>query len=166
MKSGLHIRFGISFGGNPTLGDIHGCLRVLSSRAGGVASRQRSRTIRTCLRPSSGRPTLRGQHIAHVRVRRGALRALGEAQVRVPEEISLISFDDFDFATLMNPPISVISRDARMQGSQAMELMIRQLDCSEAATPEHSMVDVQLVERGSCAPPRGSHNIASNKIDR
>lgn len=95
----------------------------------------------------------------------GALRALGEAQVRVPEEISLISFDDFDFATLMNPPISVISRDARMQGSQAMELMIRQLDCNEATTPEHSMVDVQLVERGSCAPPRGSHNIASNKID-
>jgi LacI family transcriptional regulator len=95
----------------------------------------------------------------------GALRALGEAQVRVPEEISLISFDDFDFATLMKPPISVISRDARMQGSQAMELMIRQLDCNEAATPEHSMVDVQLVERGSCAPPRGSHNIASNKIN-
>jgi hypothetical protein len=77
VKSGLHIRVGISFGGNPTSGDIHGCLRVLSSGAGGVASRQRSRTVRTDLRPSSGRPTLRGQHSAHVRVRRGAFRALG-----------------------------------------------------------------------------------------
>jgi transposase len=76
-KSGLHIKVGISCGGNPTSGDLHGCLRVFSSGAGGVASRQRSRTVHTCLRPSSGRPTLRGQHSAHVRVRRGALRALG-----------------------------------------------------------------------------------------
>ena len=49
VKSGLHIRFGISCGGNPTSGDLHGCLRVLSSGAGGVASRQRSRTVRTYL---------------------------------------------------------------------------------------------------------------------
>lgn len=95
----------------------------------------------------------------------GALRALGEAKVRLPEEISLISFDDFDFATLMNPQISVISRDARIQGSQAMELMIRQLDSGTATQPEHSMVDVHLIERGSCAPPRESQKIRSNKDD-
>ena len=77
VRSGLHIRVGVSCGGNPTSGDLHGYLRVLSSGAGGVASRQRSRTVHTCLRPSSGRPTLRGQHSAHVRVRRGALRPLG-----------------------------------------------------------------------------------------
>jgi hypothetical protein len=53
VKSGLHIRVGISYGGNPTSGDIHGCLRVLSSGAGGLASRQRSRIVHSCLRPSS-----------------------------------------------------------------------------------------------------------------
>ncbi len=54
MKSGLHIKVDVSFGGNPTSGDLHGCLRVFSSGAGGVASRQRSRTFHTCLREVEG----------------------------------------------------------------------------------------------------------------
>lgn len=95
----------------------------------------------------------------------GALHALGEAKVSIPDQISIIGFDDLDFATLMNPPISVISRDARIQGSQAMELMIGQLNCGGAIQPEHSTVDVFLVERGSCAPPRESQKIRSNKND-
>jgi|GEM_PF-135292 len=77
VKSGLHIKLDVSYGGNPTSGDHHGYVRILSSGSGGVASPQRSRTVHTCLRPSSGRPPLRGHHSAHVRVRRGALRTLG-----------------------------------------------------------------------------------------
>ena len=95
----------------------------------------------------------------------GALRALREADVSIPDQMSIIGFDDLDFAKLINPPISVISRDARLQGSQAMELMIRQLDSAAATQPEHSMVDVHLIERGSCAPPRESQKIRSNKDD-
>lgn len=93
----------------------------------------------------------------------GALHALREAVVSVPSEISIIGFDDHDFADLIDPPITVISRDARLQGSKAMELMIKQLSDGSATQPEHSMVDVFLVERGSCAPPRESQKIRSNK---
>jgi hypothetical protein len=75
-RSGLRIRAGVSCGGNPTSGDFRACIRVHSFRASGVAARQRSRAVRTCLRASPGRPTLRGQHGAHIRIRRGALRAL------------------------------------------------------------------------------------------
>lgn len=95
----------------------------------------------------------------------GALHALREAEVSIPQQISIIGFDDLAFAKLMNPPITVISRDARLQGSQAMELMISQLNGGGATQPEHSMVDVHLVERGSCAPPRESQKIRSNKDD-
>lgn len=94
----------------------------------------------------------------------GALHALREADVSIPDQVSIIGFDDLDFAKLINPPISVISRDARLQGSQAMELMIRQLNGGSATQPEHSMVDVHLVERGSCAPPRESQKIRSNNV--
>jgi hypothetical protein len=75
-RSGLRIKTGVSCWGNPTSGDLHGCTRVPSSGAGGMAARQRSRTGLTCLRASAGRPTVRGQDGAHVRVRCGALRAL------------------------------------------------------------------------------------------
>ena len=55
---------------------FHGCIQFHSSGAGSVAARQRSRSVCTCLRASTGRSTLRGQHGAHVFVRRGALRTL------------------------------------------------------------------------------------------
>jgi DNA-binding LacI/PurR family transcriptional regulator len=93
----------------------------------------------------------------------GALHALRAAQVSIPEQISVISFDDLSFADLISPSITVISRDARLQGSQAMQMMINQLDRAGAIQPEHSMVDVQLVERGSCAPPRESQKIRSTR---
>jgi LacI family transcriptional regulator len=93
----------------------------------------------------------------------GALHALRDARVSIPEQISVIGFDDISFADLISPSITVISRDARLQGSQAMQLMINQLDRAGAIQPEHSMVDVQLVERGSCAPPRESQKIPSTR---
>lgn len=61
----------------------------------------------------------------------GALHALRERRVCVPDEISIIGFDDLEFAELVNPPLTVIARDARLQGSQAMELMIKHLSNGE-----------------------------------
>lgn len=95
----------------------------------------------------------------------GALHALRDRGVSVPREISIIGFDDLECAELISPPLTVIARDARLQGSQAMDLMIKHLNNGGATPPEHSMVDVQLVERGSCALPRESQKIRSNKID-
>lgn len=96
----------------------------------------------------------------------GALHALRDRGVAVPSQISIIGFDDLDFAELMSPPLTVIARDARLQGALAMELMIKQLTNGASTQPEHSMVDVQLVERGSCAPPREMQTITFNKVDR
>ena len=84
----------------------------------------------------------------------GALHALRDRGVHVPHQISIIGFDDLDFAELISPPLTVIVRDARLQGSLAMQMMIKYLATGVSTPPEHSMVDVQLVERGSCAPPR------------
>jgi LacI family transcriptional regulator len=94
----------------------------------------------------------------------GALHALGDRGINVPEQISIVGFDDLEFAELINPPLTVIARDARLQGSQAMELMIKHLNDGVHTPPEHSMVDVQLVERGSCGAPRESQKVRSNKI--
>jgi DNA-binding LacI/PurR family transcriptional regulator len=94
----------------------------------------------------------------------GALHALGDRGISVPDQISIIGFDDLEFAELINPPLTVIARDARLQGSQAMELMIKHLNDGASTPPEHSMVDVQLVERGSCAAPRESQKVRSIKI--
>ena len=95
----------------------------------------------------------------------GALHALRDRGVQVPGQISIIGFDDLDFAELINPPLTVIARDARLQGAQAMELMIKQLTAGASTPTEHSMVDVQLIERGSCASPREMQTITFKKAD-
>ena len=95
----------------------------------------------------------------------GALHALRDRGVQVPGQISIIGFDDLDFAELINPPLTVIARDARLQGAQAMELMIKQLTTGASTPTEHSMVDVQLIERGSCASPREMQTITFKKAD-
>lgn len=93
----------------------------------------------------------------------GALRTLKAAGISIPEDISVVGFDDHHFAEIINPPITVISRDARQQGARAMELMIEQLESGAAANPEHSMVDVHLIERGSCGSPRAQSKTTLSK---
>ena len=93
----------------------------------------------------------------------GALRSLSDHGIQIPHDMSIIGFDDLEFAELLNPPLTVISRDARLQGTLAMSLMLQQLNSGNQTPTEHSMVDVQLVERGSCALPRESQKIRSDK---
>lgn len=95
----------------------------------------------------------------------GALHALRVRGVSVPSQLSIIGFDDLEYAELIVPPLTVIARDARLQGSQAMDLMIKHLNNGAGTQPEHSMVDIHLVERGSCAIPRESQKIHFNMND-
>lgn len=47
----------------------------------------------------------------------GALRALQEAGIRVPEEISLVGFDDINAARFTNPPLTTIHAPAPLDGA-------------------------------------------------
>ena len=43
----------------------------------------------------------------------GALQALQEREIKVPEEVSVIGFDGIDFSTLTTPPLSTVAQPAR-----------------------------------------------------
>jgi LacI family transcriptional regulator len=82
----------------------------------------------------------------------GALRLLTERGVAIPDEVSLIGFDDLDLSDLLNPPLTVIDRATFTLGSNAAELLRARL-----ATPDrqqqHLTLPVELVVRGSTAAP-------------
>ncbi|KGJ81129.1 hypothetical protein GY21_01855 [Cryobacterium roopkundense] len=84
----------------------------------------------------------------------GALKALNDLGVRVPEDVSVISFDDLSFASLLNPPLTVIGRDEREQGRIAARLLLRRLTGDPAAPAEKVTVPVELVIRRSTSSPR------------
>jgi DNA-binding LacI/PurR family transcriptional regulator len=89
----------------------------------------------------------------------GALRLLRDRGVSIPEQMSIIGFDDIDTAELLNPPLTTIARDAFEQGVKAMQLMSKLLGKGSTSVVEHAMVDVRLMERASCAGPRSDEGI-------
>jgi LacI family transcriptional regulator len=80
----------------------------------------------------------------------GALRLLRDRAVPIPDEVSLVGFDDVDLSELLNPPLTVIDRPTFALGSSAAELLRSRL-----ATPDreqqHLTLPVELVVRGSTA---------------
>jgi LacI family transcriptional regulator len=86
----------------------------------------------------------------------GALRLLRERGVQIPEQMSIIGFDDISTAELLCPPLTTIARDAFYQGAKAMELMTKLLDKGSSTVVERSIVEVRLIERESCGAPRST----------
>jgi LacI family transcriptional regulator len=82
----------------------------------------------------------------------GALRALHDMRVRVPEEVSIVGFDDLMLAELLSPPLTVIDRPMEAQGALAMRLLLNRLD-GRSQKPREIVLDTRLVIRESCAPP-------------
>ena len=75
-----------------------------------------------------------------------ALRALTALGLR--DRVAVIGFDDFDTATLLDPPVTVIHHDVAAVGRAAAELLFQRISGSTAA-PQHVELATSLVARGS-----------------
>lgn len=78
----------------------------------------------------------------------GAIRAAQHQGCRIPEELSVIGFDDIDWASLNNPPLTTISIPKRQVGQEAARRLLSLLD-EPNAQPVEIVVSVQLIERQS-----------------
>lgn len=85
----------------------------------------------------------------------GVLRALRQLGVAVPRDLSLVSCDDTEVTELVEPPITVIWRDAALIGRSAAELLMERLAAREGAErPARSItLPTELLVRASCGPP-------------
>ena len=81
----------------------------------------------------------------------GTLYALAACDLRCPEEISLISFDDHDWAPLFSPPLTVVRQPTYRLGQTAAHVLMQMINGEPVeATPP---LPVELVVRASCAAP-------------
>jgi LacI family transcriptional regulator len=84
----------------------------------------------------------------------GALRAFAERGLRVPQDISLVTFDDAPFAEYLASPLSVVRQDIEAIGSRAAELLIEQIRTGRKPKELLHRVPVELVLRGSIGRPK------------
>ncbi len=80
---------------------------------------------------------------------RGLLTACRDLGLRVPDDVSVVCFDDTEFMEAFDPPVTVIAQRRRQVGQAAVELLERRLEKGDAAEPQTVLIDVDLIERRS-----------------
>ena len=80
----------------------------------------------------------------------GALSALREAGVSVPEEIAVVGFDDVPIARFTSPPLTSVRVPITKLGARATERLVEQLGSERRRRRECEMLATTLVVRQSC----------------
>lgn len=82
----------------------------------------------------------------------GALRALRRHRLRVPDDVSVVGFDDHELADVIG--LTTVAQPVAAQGTEAARLLLRQLDEPEARPSRHVRMPIRLVLRETTAPPQ------------
>lgn len=83
----------------------------------------------------------------------GAIHALREAGYRVPEDVSVVGFDDIQSAAFQNPPLTTVRQPLREMGLIAAETLLRRITTpAKAPYPQEIVVEPEFVVRASTAP--------------
>lgn len=83
----------------------------------------------------------------------GAIHAVRELGLRVPEDVAVVSFDDPFFADLLDPPITALARNERALGELAASLLLHAIQRASLGPPTEVRVPVELIIRRSCGCP-------------
>lgn len=83
----------------------------------------------------------------------GALKAIKELNFQIPNDISLIMFDDMPWATVISPSLTAVKQPGYEMGRRAGELFFQRVEDPEREIVEVKM-DPKLIIRESTGPPK------------
>ncbi|GAB4567521.1 MAG: hypothetical protein Kow0047_19740 [Anaerolineae bacterium] len=81
----------------------------------------------------------------------GALDALRDMGLRVPEDVSLVGFDDIPAASEMQPPLTTVHQPLAEMGAQGARMLLS-LVHGEPLSLQRVELHTQLIVRDSCRP--------------
>ena len=82
----------------------------------------------------------------------GVYLAARELGLRIPDDVSVVGFDDLPFARVFEPPLTTIGIDAEMLGSMAFDVLEESMAGGDEP-PASRVLPVELIIRGSTGPP-------------
>jgi DNA-binding LacI/PurR family transcriptional regulator len=98
------------------------------------------------------RPDIDGVFCANDPMAAAALRVLRESGRSVPEDVSVIGFDDSSLARTTHPSLTTVSQHLEEMGREMVDLLIEQLRQPDLGQPRSRLLDVSLIERESTRP--------------
>jgi DNA-binding LacI/PurR family transcriptional regulator len=85
------------------------------------------------------------------------LSAAASLNVRVPDELAVVGFDNVHMAAQTHPPLTSISQPRAEIGARAAQLLIDRIE-GKRGPPEHIVLPTRLVVRSSCGARRRAQN--------
>lgn len=82
----------------------------------------------------------------------GLMQAIADLKIKVPEDLSVLCFDDLDWMAFMQPPITSVHQPVHRIGSMAAELLLARI-AGETSVPKHNVLEARLNIRDSVGPP-------------
>jgi LacI family fructose operon transcriptional repressor len=84
----------------------------------------------------------------------GALQAIRERNLTIPDDVALVTFDETTWASLVQPPITLIAQPTDEIGKTAAELLLQRV-VNPSRSTRQVILKGQLLVRGSSAPRQG-----------
>jgi DNA-binding LacI/PurR family transcriptional regulator len=105
-----------------------------------------------------GRQVLAGERptavfVANDQMALGLLRAVQEAGMRVPEDMSVVGFDDIPEAAYFAPPLTTVRQEFTELGELGVQLLLEQIEAG-ATSRAPTTIEPELIVRASTAAPR------------
>lgn len=79
----------------------------------------------------------------------GALKSIKKAGLKIPEDIAVIGYSDWQFCSLVNPSLSSVSQPGYEMGKEACKLIFKEINKTNIEKSTIKILDTEVVVRES-----------------
>jgi len=84
----------------------------------------------------------------------GAMRAISDAGLRIPDDIAIVGFDDIPMAARISPSLTTVRQPMRVEGQIATEMLLERIKSSKRISRRERVLDCELIVRESSGSKR------------
>lgn len=86
----------------------------------------------------------------------GAMRAISDAGLRIPDDIAIVGFDDIPLAARMSPSLTTVRQPMRVEGQIAAEMLLERIKSGKRISRRERILDCELIVRESSGSKRSN----------
>jgi len=77
----------------------------------------------------------------------GAMKAIAEANLRIPQDVALVGYDDIEISAYLHPPLTTVRQPTHQIGETAARILLDKLESEELSKPKKTILKPELVVR-------------------